>query len=405
MDSADSHVGSCRFSLKLRVASAVIGGIALGAVLIGVAAEGTAQTFDAAASAAIVTACGAGETIGVLAEICGPGGTTTGSGAISAPAAAAFIEERRRLRGEGDVSEIGANSDTANYNLGGGVSAFITAGAEVLNHRNNRFEDGYSSVVPTVAVGADYRLTDWMTAGLAVNYTYHDGTYDDGGRFDTHSYGPLLFASFTPLPNFFTDVALVYNHQDNFRKRRARAFSVDGSEAISGSAQGSFNGDQYSFGVLAGYDRPVRGFTVGPRAGLDYVYTDTEDYEEASATGLQVRYQGLNQNSLQTTLGAVATMPISTSFGVVQPQLGVSWVHEFLNNGRNIQAELLSVVDPAATRFTFKREQPARDWAVIDLAVSMVLPNQLQPFVSFTTIQGNENFVSYGGVIGARKAF
>jgi outer membrane autotransporter protein len=157
--------------------------------------------------------------------------------------------------------------------------------------------------------------------------------------------------------------------------------------------------------LLAGYDHALRGVTIGPRVGLNYIYYDVENYEETSGTGLALRYSGLNQDSLQTTLGAVATMPISTSFGVVLPQMGVSWVHEFLNDARNIQAEFLSVTDPDATKFTFQREKPARDWAVIDLAVSVVLPNQLQPFVSFTTIQGNENFVSYGGLIGARKSF
>jgi outer membrane autotransporter protein len=149
----------------------------------------------------------------------------------------------------------------------------------------------------------------------------------------------------------------------------------------------------------------LQGFTIGPRAGLNYVYNDQEDYNESGGNGLALSYSGLNQSSLQTTLGAVATMPISTGFGVVQPQIGVSWVHEFLNDSRNVQAEYRDSPNPAATGFTFKREQPARDWAVIDLGVSVVLPNQLQPFVSFTTIQGNENFVSYGGVLGLRKGF
>jgi uncharacterized protein with beta-barrel porin domain len=80
-------------------------------------------------------------------------------------------------------------------------------------------------------------------------------------------------------------------------------------------------------------------------------------------------------------------------------------VHEFLNDSRRVQAEYRDSPDPAATKFTFQRERPARDWAVIDLGVSMVLPNQLQPFVSFSTIQGNDNFVSYGGQLGLRKAF
>jgi hypothetical protein len=57
---------------------------------------------------------------------------------------------------------------------------------------------------------------------------------------------------------------------------------------------------------------------------------------------------------------------------------------------------------PAAPSFTFQREPPARDWASIGLGVSALLTNGLQPFVQFATIQGNENFVSYGGTAGVR---
>ena len=397
------------------------------------AAEASAQTFDSAASNALNPICQQSFTFipgspptatantgklskGGLDNICSSIvasgvtsaglGSTSGPGAISAPTAAAFIEQRRRTSSEGreETSKPGASSDSARYSLGGGLNAFVSAGGEALSHRNNKFESGYSSTVPSATAGADYRLTDWMTAGLALNYSYQDGTYDDVGHFHTQSYGPLLFASFVPLANMFADLAFGYNHQDYFRNRPAAAFDSAGTELANGHARGNYNGDQYSVGLLSGYDYPLEGFTIGPRGGLNYVYYDVENYNETNASGLALRYSGLNQSSLQTALGAVALMPISTSFGVVQPQLGVSWVHEFLNDSRNIQAEFRDTTDPAATQFTFQREQPARNWAVIDVGVSVVLPNQVQPFVNFTTMQGNENFVTYGGVLGVRMS-
>ena len=331
--------------------------------------------------------------------------STTGTGATRCRRRRRLSKSGAAAGGEDETPNPGASSDTASYDLGGGLSAFVSAGGASLNHHNNKFEDGYASAVPTIFVGADYRITDWMTAGLAVNYTYQDGNYDDGGDFNIHSYGPLLFASFTPLPGMFTDISLGYNRQNNSRTRVANASMPGGATVISGHASGDYDSDQYSAGFLAGYDHPFQGFTIGPRAGLNYVYNDVENYNESSGTGLALSYSGLNQSSLQSTLGAVATMPISTSFGVVQPQIGASWVHEFLDDSRNVQAEYRQAVNPAATQFTFQREKPARDWAVIDAAVSVVLPNQLQPFVSFTTIQGNENFVSYGGLLGLRKGF
>jgi outer membrane autotransporter protein len=94
---------------------------------------------------------------------------------------------------------------------------------------------------------------------------------------------------------------------------------------------------------------------------------------------------------------------IDTSFGILVPQASVAWVHEFLNDDRNIDARLVEA--PAGPSFTFQREPPARDWANIGLGVSALLSNGLQPFVQVATMQGNENFVSYGGTIGLRKEF
>jgi hypothetical protein len=68
---------------------------------------------------------------------------------------------------------------------------------------------------------------------------------------------------------------------------------------------------------------------------------------------------------------------------------------------RAIDARLVEA-SPAVPSFTFQRERPAGDWASIGLGVSALLPNGLQPFVQFATIQGNENFVSYGGTAGVR---
>ena len=56
----------------------------------------------------------------------------------------------------------------------------------------------------------------------------------------------------------------------------------------------------------------------------------------------------------------------------------------------------------SSSEFSFKSEQIASDFAVINLGVSARLPNNLQPFVNFQTVQGNENLVSYGGAIGLR---
>ena len=109
--------------------------------------------------------------------------------------------------------------------MGSGASVFLSAGAYAVNHHNNRFEDGYEAQLPTVTVGADYRVNEWLLAGLALNYTNYDGTYDNGGRFDKHIFGPLLYATFLPFEGAFADVVLGYARQENRNNRLASASS------------------------------------------------------------------------------------------------------------------------------------------------------------------------------------
>ena len=106
---------------------------------------------------------------------------------------------------------------------------------------------------------------------------------------------------------------------------------------------------------------------------------------------------------MQTSLGAAATVAIAIPYGVLLPQASVAWVHEYANDARNIDARFVDA--PGAPKFTFQRERPARDWANIALGVSASLVNGMQPFVQFQTVQGNDNFVSYGGTAGLRFSF
>jgi uncharacterized protein YhjY with autotransporter beta-barrel domain len=305
---------------------------------------------------------------------------------------------------QGDALQLppagGASPDIV-FGLGSGASVFLSAGAYALNHHNNSFEDGYEAQLPTVTIGADYWINEWLLAGIALNYTNYDGTYDDGGGFDKNIFGPLLYATFLPFQGAFANVALGYARQENENNRLASASNVDETLTFRGHTSADYSENQFTAGILAGYDQPFGNVTVGPRLGLAFSYEDFESIKEEGDTGLELRYRNLNQTSVQSSLGVQASVSFPTAYGVVVPQAAVAWVHEYANSDRTIDARLVEA-SPAAPSFTFQRERPARDWASIGLGVSAVLPNGLQPFAQFATIQGNENFMSYGGTAGVR---
>ena len=130
-----------------------------------------------------------------------------------------------------------------------------------------------------MTVGADYRINEWLLAGLALNYTNYDGTYDDSGGSDKHIFGPLLYATFVPFEGAFANVILGYARQENRNNRLAERIKLRSSwtadylgpeeQRISeGHTSADYSENQYTVGILAGYDQPFGNVTIGPRLGL-----------------------------------------------------------------------------------------------------------------------------------------
>jgi hypothetical protein len=75
-----------------------------------------------------------------------------------------------------------------------------------------------------------------------VNYTNYDGTYDDGGGFDKHIFGPLLYASFLPFEGAFTNIVLGYARQENQNSRLATASNASTSAVFGGHTSADYSG-------------------------------------------------------------------------------------------------------------------------------------------------------------------
>ena len=284
-----------------------------------------------------------------------------------------------------------------------GLSLFVSGGASTLRHHRNPFEDGYDALLPTVTIGADYWFTTRLLAGAAFNYTNVDGSYDSGGNFDKDVFSPVLYATFLPFEGAFVSATFSYARSNNSNARNLTFIPDPGGPSITGDTSADYSENLYTAGFSAGYDHPLGSFTIGPRLGLAFGYSRVDAFTEKGETGVELHYSSFDQTSVQSSLGVAATVAIRIPNGVLLPQATVAWVHEYANDERDVQARFVHA-SPSPT-FTFKREQPARDWASIALGVSASFRNGLQPFIQFVTVQGNNNFVSYGGTAGLRFSF
>jgi outer membrane autotransporter protein len=305
--------------------------------------------------------------------------------------------DERRLQLPGGT----ATSSELTVGMADGLSLFVSGGASTLRHHKNRFEDGYDALLPTVTIGADYWFTPRLLVGAAFNYTNVDGTYDVGGSFDKDIFSPALYATILPFEGAFLSAILSYSRSEISNVRKV-AFS-NTTPPITGLASSDYSETLYSAGFTAGYDHTLGSFTIGPRLGLAFGYSELESFTETGGTGGELHYSSFDQTSVQSSLGVAATVAIRIPNGVLLPQASVAWGHEYAADERDVQARFVHA-SPSPT-FTFKRERPARDWANIAVGVSASFGGGWQPFVQFVTVQGNKNFVSYGGTAGLRFSF
>lgn len=164
---------------------------------------------------------------GPLRTICQPTvgdvpgtGTAAGGGAATPTILPRIVDRRlREARGESDEGN-GASADRVTQ-LWSGVNLFFSGEYESMDRDVTTFEDGYDSDIWRVAVGADYRFTDWLMAGLAFDYYRQDGDFTSQGEFTTDSYGALGFANLTPWAQSFVQVSAGWARKDYERNRFA----------------------------------------------------------------------------------------------------------------------------------------------------------------------------------------
>jgi outer membrane autotransporter protein len=338
-----------------------------------------------------------------LARICqaSPGGAASTSGATAGAETRGGGEEQRQILRRLRQRQAAASADTGGAH---GLGLFVSGDYQNFEKDTTRFESGFERDTVGATVGVDYLFRSGLVLGAAVSYAHEFGDYDGvGGGFDHDAYGMLVYGSVVPIANLFVDAVAGYTRKDYSFDRRASIALPAAGLNVAGSTRGDTDGDEFKIGVNTGYDFPLGAFTVGPRAGVLYRETTIDGFRESGRTGLELDYDNQNIQSLTTTVGVYGSMAISTGFGVIVPQATADYVHEFLDDQRRVGFRL--VQDLSQARFLFETDPPDRDYFNLGVGVAMVLPNGLQPFVSFRELIGYNDRSSHAVSVGLRVPF
>ncbi len=292
-----------------------------------------------------------------------------------------------------------ATETTSESSPGRQWSAFIS-GNVVLGNVDSSSDVAKSSYTTSGGtVGADYRITANLRAGVLADYQHTEADLDtEGSKARIDTYLPGIYLAYVDKTGFYGNALFTYGWNDYSESR-----DIDFG-GLNRTAQASPSGSQIGFSVDAGYDfrRPEYGWTYGPEVGLSYVNLGIDSFTEtgADAADLQVNHE--TAESLRSRLGG--NIRYAAKFGDIlfTPRFSIFWQHEFLNDSRTITSQFADMGTGSA--FSIQTENPSRDSGLFDLGVDAQINNIVTVFLDYQPEWSNHD-VDQSVQGGAKFAF
>jgi len=261
-----------------------------------------------------------------LHDLCfsAPTGTATSAGAgPTVESRLGLLEEQRRQARR--LAELRSGGGGSADEPGSGFGVFVNGDYQFLNKDTTRFETGFEQNTAGTTVGVDYSFRGRGVVGVAFNYAHEFGDFSGpAGGFDNDVYGVTLYGTVIPTENLFIDLFLGYNRKDYTFDRRVR-LAIPPDRLAAGKIESATDSDEVYTGAVLGYDFFLGKFAVGPRLGVNYRDARISGSKEHGSTGIELIYDNQNVVSLTSAVGVVASMAISTGFGVLVPQVNADW--------------------------------------------------------------------------------
>ncbi len=258
---------------------------------------------------------------------------------------------------------------------------------------------GYSANYGGFMIGADRAFGDRWRLGGVFNYSHTaiDASGDTAGDgAGINSAGLVGYASYTGdrwYLNLSGGVAL--QHYDTTRMVEMTGFA--------GAAFSSFNGQQYVARAEAGYPLAMGGITLTPVASVAYSYLNQAGYTETGGNGAALSVDSSSLSSVRSALGAKLSRSFSTSYGALEPELGVQWVHEYDNTRQSVTASFAADTT-GETTFSTLGLAPVKDVADVSLGVTLLSRKNLSVSARYE-LEAGPGYMSNTGVLKLLQRF
>lgn len=279
-------------------------------------------------------------------------------------------------------------------------------------------ERGYDGDLWAIEFGLDYRATDRFVIGGILTYEEMDSDFDrdlqqgtpfvpdsDAGSMEVDSWGITLFGIYNVTESFYVDAAAGYRSSD-YTFERNSVFQESGrSSQIRVLAEGEPDGDEWWGSLNLGYDWQRGAWSFGPYGGITYATSDIDSYleKDQNGSGLNMRVDDTDRDSVLSHLGFRASYAISSGSGVWVPQFRAEWNYDFDNDPLDVDTTY--ALDAAQTLYPLEGNDPDDDYFNLGLGLVGILPNGWIPFIDGEVLLGYDDFDRYRLTGGLRKEF
>ncbi|MDU9389160.1 autotransporter outer membrane beta-barrel domain-containing protein [Pseudomonas sp. zfem002] len=202
--------------------------------------------------------------------------------------------------------------------------AFKEAGVWVQSLYSDATQDlrdgvaGYNAYSRGIAVGADGKLNDQLTLGLAYSFINTDVNGKSGNKTEVDSQAFTLYGGYE-LGNYFVDGSLTYGFNDNDSKRH-----------IAGTlAKADYDSDLLGLNLVGGYTWKINPqVLVEPRLAARYSLVNIDGYrEKGSSAALKVEDQ--RYEAIELGAGVRVAGSFNLGAGTLEPQVKLMAWHDF----------------------------------------------------------------------------
>jgi len=288
----------------------------------------------------------------------------------------------------------GGPAATPSINLGS-LGIFVSGTANFGDKDATENQAGFDFQTYGLTLGADYRFSNQLVLGSAFSYSATDTDIDsNGGYLDARAYSLTLYGTYYRADRFYIDGMINYGWYDYDQRRNVRYQLED--VAVNQRFNSDYDGQQFFVDLGTGYEFAHGNVFFGPEIRLSYLDVQVDDFKERvnnnnPGSGWAVAVDEQDLQSLVFSLGGQVGYTIDQSWGIMQPQLELTWLHEFEDDRRVVRGRFLDGAAVPDNFFELSTDPVDKNYFRLGLGLSARFNNGASALIQYRTLFDYDN--------------